>query len=61
MAGRDTPDLPCTVVFDDYEWKALWVFVFKDADAAPAIAPTLREVTRTIGRLGWSPRPQERW
>jgi len=52
MVGRDTPDLPCTVVFEDYEWKALWVFVFKDPDAAPEITPTLREMTRILGRLG---------
>ncbi len=52
MVGRDTPDLPCTVVFEDYEWKALWVFVFRDVDAPPAITPTLREVIRTIGRMG---------
>lgn len=52
MKGRETPDLPCTVVFEDYEWKALYVFVFKSRNAAPATAPSLREVTRTIGRLG---------
>ena len=52
MIGRETPDLPCTVVFEDYEWKALWVFVFKSRTAPPATTPTLREVTRTIGRLG---------
>jgi hypothetical protein len=52
MIGRETPDLPCTVVFEDYEWKALYVFVFKSRTAAPAKTPTLREVTRTIGRLG---------
>jgi hypothetical protein len=52
MIGRDTPDLPCTVVFEDYEWKALYVFVFKSRDAVPETTPTLREVTRTIGRLG---------
>ncbi len=52
MVGRETPDLPCTVVFEDYEWKALWVFVFKDPNAPPETTPTLREVTRMIGRLG---------
>lgn len=52
MVGRDTPDLPCTVVFEDYEWKALYVFVNKDPDAVPDTTPTLREVTRTVGRLG---------
>lgn len=52
MAGRETPDLPCTVVFEDYEWKALWVFVAKSRSAVPATTPTLREATRMIGRLG---------
>lgn len=52
MIGRETPDLPCTVVFEDYEWKALYVFVFKSRTAVPASTPTLREITRTIGRLG---------
>jgi Transposase Tn5 dimerisation domain len=42
----------CTVVFEGYEWKALWVFVFKDPDAAPETTPTLRETTRMVGRLG---------
>jgi len=52
MIGRETPDLPCTVVFEDYEWKALYVFVFKSRTAVPATTPSLREITRTIGRLG---------
>lgn len=52
MAGRETPDLPCTVVFEDHEWKALWVFVAKSRNAVPATTPTLGEATRMIGRLG---------
>jgi hypothetical protein len=52
MAGRETPDLPCTVVFEDHEWKALWVFVAKSRSAVPPTTPTLREATRMIGRLG---------
>ncbi len=52
MVGRDTPELPCTVVFEEYEWKALYVFVNKSRDAVPKEVPTLREVTRTLGRLG---------
>ena len=52
MVGRETPDLPCTVVFEDYEWKALYVFVFKSRAAVPATTPTLGEITRAIGRLG---------
>lgn len=52
MVGRATPDLPCSVVFEEYEWKALYVFVNKSPDAIPQEVPTLREVTRLIGRLG---------
>ncbi len=52
MLGRDTPELPCTVVFEECEWKALYVFVNKSPDAVPKDVPTLREVTRTLGRLG---------
>ncbi len=52
MVGRETPNLPCSVVFEDYEWKALYVFVHKSRDAVPKEPPTLREVTRLIGRLG---------
>jgi hypothetical protein len=50
--GRDTPDLPCTVVFDDYEWKALYLFVHKKEELVPKETPTIREVTRLVGRLG---------
>lgn len=52
MIGRDTPELPCTVVFEDYEWKSLYIFVHKSRAAVPKVVPTLREVTRTLGRLG---------
>lgn len=50
--GRDTPDLPCTVIFEDDEWKALWVFVHQSADAVPEAPPNLRDMSRMIGRLG---------
>jgi len=50
--GRDTPDLPCTVIFEDHEWKSLYVFVYKTEARVPKEPPTLREVTRLIGRLG---------
>ncbi|MBI4881540.1 MAG: IS4 family transposase [Planctomycetes bacterium] len=51
-AGRDTPDLPCTVLFEEAEWKALYVFVNRSRAAIPKEVPTLREVTRILGRLG---------
>ena len=52
MVGRDTPDLPCTVIFEDEEWKALWVFVHQSTDAMPEAPPSLRDMSRMIGRLG---------
>jgi hypothetical protein len=32
MLGRETPDLPCDVVFEDYEWKALYCYVHKTTE-----------------------------
>lgn len=49
--GRKLPDLPCTVVFEDFEWKGLWVFVHKSTEI-PRETPKLQEVVRLIGRLG---------
>ena len=43
--------MPCTVVFEDFEWKALISFV-KRTPEVPKIVPTLREVIRTIAGLG---------
>jgi len=50
--GRDTPDLPCTVIFDDYEWQSLYLFIYKKPARVPKKSPTIRDVTRLIGRLG---------
>jgi hypothetical protein len=49
--GRQTPDVPCTVAFEDYEWKALMSFV-KRTPTAPETPPTLREAIRTVASLG---------
>jgi hypothetical protein len=49
--GRKLPDLPCTVVFEEFEWKGLWVFVHKSTEI-PRETPKLQEVVRLIGRLG---------
>lgn len=49
--GRETPDIPCTVFFDDAEWKALLTFVTKQpvVDGRP---PSLREAMRMVASLG---------
>jgi len=48
--GRATPDLPCTAVFEDDQWKA--VVVFKTRKPPPAQPPSLREMIRSIAQLG---------
>ncbi len=48
---RETPDMPCTVFFEEAEWKALLTFVSKEpvVDGTP---PRLREAMRTVAGLG---------
>ena len=49
--GRETPDVPCSVYFEEAEWKALVTFVTKKpvTDNKP---PTLREAMRMVAILG---------
>ena len=47
--GRETPDVPCTVFFEEAEWKALVAFVTRTHPEEP---PTLREATRMTAGLG---------
>jgi hypothetical protein len=49
--GRETPDLPCTVFFEDAEWKALTMWVHQ-APAPPARPPRLGEFMRLVASLG---------
>ena len=49
--GRETPDAPCTVFFQDDQWRALVCFTTRQAQPPPA-PPTLREATRMVGALG---------
>jgi hypothetical protein len=48
--GRATPDLPCTAVFEDEQWKA--VMVVRTQRAPPETPPTLREMLRMVAQLG---------
>jgi len=48
--GRETPELPCTVAFDDDQWKA--VILFTTRKPAPATPPSLNQMIRMIARLG---------
>jgi hypothetical protein len=50
--GREVPDVPCTVFFEEAQWKALVAFVTEDG-REPAQPPTLREAIRMMAmRLG---------
>jgi len=49
--GREVPDLPCTIYFDDFEWKALMVFTTRNP-VPPAKPPTIREAMRRVAGLG---------
>lgn len=49
--GRETPEVPCTVYFEEIEWKALVGFIRKDPIAPPQ-PPGLREAIRMVASLG---------
>jgi len=48
--GRETPEVPCTVYFEDHEWKALMVYATRKP--LPASAPSLRQALRMTAQLG---------
>ena len=49
--GRDDPQAPCTVYFEEAEWKALTVFMTKNSAASNQV-PTLRDMIRSVATLG---------
>lgn len=49
--GREAPDSPCTVFFEEAEWKALYVFVNKTGHI-PKEQPTLLQAMRMTASLG---------
>ena len=49
--GREVPNLPCSVVFEEYEWKALYAFVHKTTEP-PKQEPSLQEAIRMVAKLG---------
>jgi len=49
--GRETPDVPCSVFFEEAEWKALYCFVRQDPKP-PDQPPTLKEAVRMVAGLG---------
>lgn len=49
--GRETPQAPCTVYFEEAEWKALMVFTTGNR-LPPARPPSLRDAMRRVASLG---------
>ena len=49
--GREHPNLPCTVLFKDDEWQALYCFVNKTTEI-PQQIPSLQETIRMVAKLG---------
>jgi hypothetical protein len=49
--GRECPDVPCTVFFEEFEWKALHTHITKEP-VPPAEPPSLRQAMRMVATLG---------
>ena len=49
--GRERPQLSCTVVFDEYEWKALYCYSHQTKQLPPQ-PPPLGEAVQMVGKLG---------
>ncbi len=52
--GRETPDVPCSVYFEEHDWKSLVFFISQDKDSMNH-EPTLREAVRMVASLGGFP------
>jgi hypothetical protein len=49
--GRDDPQAPCTVYFEDAQWKALMMFTTRNR-VPPSTPPSLREAIHRVAGLG---------
>lgn len=49
--GRDRPQAPCDVYFEEAQWRALLIFTNQDA-TLPEAPPTLHEAIRRVAGLG---------
>jgi hypothetical protein len=48
--GRSCPDMDCEAVFEESEWKSVWMVIHRKAP--PRKPPKLAEMLRLIGQLG---------
>jgi hypothetical protein len=49
--GRETPQVPCTVYFEEAQWKALLAYIHKNP-VPPAEPPSLHQALRSVASLG---------
>lgn len=49
---RETPDIPCTVIFTDIEWKLAYMRAFKEQRPLPKKTPSLKEALTFVAMLG---------
>lgn len=49
--GREVPNVPCSVFFEEAQWKALAVYINRDP-IPPKQPPSLRQATRMVASLG---------
>jgi hypothetical protein len=49
--GRETPNVPCTVYFEELEWKALVGYIHR-SPIPPPQPPSLRDAIRMVASLG---------
>jgi hypothetical protein len=49
--ARQTPDVACTMILEDFEWQSLCTKIYP-SKPLPLQPPTLREAVRMIGQLG---------
>ena len=49
---QEVPDVPCTVFFEEAEWKALVAYKTK-SQIPPLNPPSLREAVRNGGKFRW--------
>ena len=50
MIGRECPELPCNLIFDDEEWQA--VYIVSRKQPPPATPPPLNEMIRMVAGFG---------
>jgi hypothetical protein len=48
--GRTCPQLPCTVAFEEAEWKGVWIV--RHRTTPPETVPTLGEMVQWVAQLG---------